>query len=116
MHFAFVVFGLAFGEGDFTFNKMAFPVHRSADAGVTFLLHGGKNIRQLAIFPVGADGETVDDVLLARHEPVASNQTVALDTGLKRCGPISVWLQFADGEEVSAKTDLCRNNHLIAHD
>ena len=73
-------------------------------------------IRQLAIFPVGADGETVDNVLLARHEPVASNQTVALDTGLTRCGPISVWLQFADGEEVSAKTDLCRNNHLIAHD
>ena len=43
--FAFVVFCFAFGECDFAFHQMAFPVHRGANTGVTFLLHGGKNIR-----------------------------------------------------------------------
>lgn len=50
LHFAFVVFSFAFGECDFTFDKMALPVHCGANAGVTFLLHGGENIRQLTIF------------------------------------------------------------------
>lgn len=71
---------------------------------------------QVAIFPVGDNGEVIDDVLMARHEPIAGNQTVALDTRLVRCGKISVWARFADGEEVSAITDLCRNNRLIVHD
>lgn len=73
-------------------------------------------IVEVAIFGVSDSGEVVDDVLMARHEPIAGNETVALDTHLIRCGPISVWARMADGEEMSAITNLCRNNRLIVHD
>lgn len=73
-------------------------------------------IVQVAIFGVSDTGEVVDDVLMARHDPIASNETVALDTHLVRCGPISVWARMVDGEEMSAITDLCRNNRLIVRD
>lgn len=73
-------------------------------------------IEQVAIFGVSATGEVVDDVLMARHDPIASNETVALDTRLLRCMPISVWARMSDGEEMSAITDLCRNDRLIVHD
>ncbi len=71
---------------------------------------------EVVIFPVADTGEVIDDVLMARHEPIAGNSTVALDTRLVRCGPIRVWARFADGEEVAATTDLCRNNRLIVTD
>ncbi|QYZ71362.1 hypothetical protein [Neotabrizicola shimadae] len=71
---------------------------------------------EVVIFPVADTGEVIDDVLMARHEPIAGNSTVALDTRLTRCGPIRVWARFADGEEVAATTDLCRNNRLIVTD
>lgn len=73
-------------------------------------------IVEVAMFGVSDKGEVVDDVLMARHDPIASNETVALDTRLVRCGPISVWARMVDGEEMSAITDLCRNNRLIVHD
>ena len=73
-------------------------------------------IEQVAIFGVNAAGEVVDDVLMARHDPIASNETVALDTRLVRCGPIRVWARLAGGEELAATTDLCRNNRLIVSD
>ncbi len=74
----------------------------------------GQMIRQLALFPVGDGGEVIDDVLMARHEVVAANSTVALDTGLSRCSRVSLWVQFGDMTEASAQTDLCRNRRLIA--
>ena len=73
-------------------------------------------IEQLAIFPVSDSGEVIDDVLLARHDPIAAHQTVALDVGLTKCGKISVWSRFPDGEEISGIVDLCNGNRLIAHD
>ena len=78
--------------------------------------HSARMLAEVVIFPVSDTGEVIDDVLMARHDPVASNQTVALDTGLVRCGPIRVWARFPDGEEVAATTDLCRNNRLIVSD
>ncbi|QLQ18913.1 MAG: hypothetical protein HZT43_09870 [Exiguobacterium profundum] len=39
-------------------------------------------IVQVAIFGVSDTGEVVDDVLMARHDPIASSETVALDTHL----------------------------------
>lgn len=75
-----------------------------------------RGIEQLVIFPVNDAGEVVDDVLMARHEPIAGHETVALDTRLTKCGVVSVWAKFFDGEEISARTDLCRNNRLVAHD
>jgi hypothetical protein len=74
----------------------------------------GQLIRQLALFPVGDDGQVIDDVLAARHDPVAAGSAVALDTRLLRCGRVSLWVQFADMTEASAQTDLCANRRLIA--
>jgi hypothetical protein len=74
----------------------------------------GQMIRQLALFPV-LGGRVVDDVLMSRHDAVAAGSTVALDTRLPACGPVSLWVQFADMTEATAQTDLCRNRRPEAH-
>lgn len=74
----------------------------------------GQMIRQVALFPVDDNGEVIDDVLMADHDHIAAESTVALDTRLLRCGRVSLWVEFADGTEASAQTDLCKNRRLIA--
>jgi hypothetical protein len=87
-----------------------------ADDPIVLMLENrsGQMIRQVALFPVGDDGEIIDDVLMADHDTIAANSTVALDTRLTRCGRVSLWVKFGDGTEASAQTDLCKNNRLIA--
>lgn len=88
-----------------------------APAVVLYLENGASRaIEQLALFPVNKAGAVVDDVLLARHEPIGPGQSAALVTGLRRCAKVSLWSRFADGEEVSAVIDLCTGNRLVAHD
>ncbi len=44
-----VVFLLAFTQGNFALDQVLAPVKREADAGVTLLLHRGKQLFQLAL-------------------------------------------------------------------
>lgn len=74
----------------------------------------GQMIRQVALFPANDRGEVIDDVLMADHRTIAAGSTVALDTRLTICGRVALWIEFDDGTEASAQTDLCRNNRLVA--
>lgn len=87
------------------------------DPLVLYLSNAGSVMMEEAVlFPVSEDGSIVDDVLTARHEAVAADDTVALDTRLRSCGRISVWARFAGGREASAIVDLCHDPHLTLHD
>jgi len=73
-------------------------------------------VDQIAIFPLARDGRVIDDVLAASHDPLPPGQSRSLDTGLLACAPVQVWARLSDGEEVAARTDLCRNSRLIVQD
>lgn len=87
-----------------------------ADDPIVLMLdnRSGQMIRQVALFPVSDAGKVIDDVLMADHDHIAAGTTVALDTRLVTCGRVSLWVEFADGTEASAQTDLCTNRRLTA--
>jgi hypothetical protein len=74
----------------------------------------GQMIRYVALYPVGDDGQVVDDVLMTDDDVIAAGATVALDTRLLACGRVMLWVRFGDETEARVQTDLCRNNRLIA--
>lgn len=46
---AFVVFLLAFTQGDLAFDEVVFPIQAQGYAGITFLLHGAEQLAQFAL-------------------------------------------------------------------
>lgn len=87
-----------------------------ADGTIVLMLENasGQTIRQVALFPVGDGGQVIDDVLMSGQAEIAAGATAALDTRLLRCGPVSLWVQFADGSEANLRADLCRTGRLRA--
>lgn len=72
-------------------------------------------ISQIAVFPL-VKGKVVDDVLQTVKGPVAPGARIKIDTRLTRCGDVSVWARFADGEEVTVEADLCKYQNIRAFD
>lgn len=72
-------------------------------------------ISQIAVFPV-VKGKVVDDVLQTVEGPIAPGARIKIDTRLTRCGEVSVWARFADGEEVTVAADLCQYQNIRAFD
>jgi hypothetical protein len=73
-------------------------------------------VEAVSVYPVNDAGEIVDDNIGSIVDPIAPGAIRRLDLALVRCGKVWARATFAGGEEVTAETDLCRNQRLILTD
>lgn len=70
-----------------------------------------------SVYPVDTKtGLVVDDNMGGIVDPIAPGASHVLQLSLIKCDVVEMWARFADGEEVSGRTDLCRNRTILLHD
>lgn len=70
-----------------------------------------------SVYPVSErTGQVIDDNIGAIVDPIRPGASHALRLSMFECGVVQMWARFADGEEVSGRTNLCRNRTILLHD
>lgn len=66
-----------------------------------------------SVFPLGSNGEIVDDNLGGAYEPLAPGAQIGQKISLLACGKVMVIATLADGAEKRVPADLCQSPRVI---
>lgn len=84
------------------------------DARIAVTNNASQAVEQVVVFHLDEDGSVIDDVVGGYFDPIAPGEQVVAPGG--PCGPSSIYVRLASGEELSAELDSCANPQLVVSD
>src|SRR5690606_8726228 len=86
-----------------------------AGVGIEVVNDSSQVIEQVVGFHLDADGAVIDDVVGGIFEPLAPGSRITAELG-GPCQMSSIWVRLANGQELTAKLDTCKDRTLVVSD
>lgn len=93
---------------------LAIPVAANA-LEITLANQSSLTVAGLSLFPLGADGEAVEDNLGGTYDPLAPGAETRFSPAAT-CGPMLAVVTLEKGDDLRLKLDTCRDTTIVVRD